>query len=89
MKNRGDGRRKQDKETPAINGQVAVMRLLSAFFFVCHEMAAIESARLVWRAACPQDSSRGIGGLPTNKRSPFCTKGHCLPVLVESAYLLK
>lgn len=65
------------------------MRQLSALFFVCHEMDAIESARPVLHAACPQDSSRGIGGLLTNKRSPFCTKGHCLPVLVDSAYLLK
>ena len=22
----------------------------------------------------------GDWGMPTNKRSPFCTKGHCLPV---------
>ena len=59
-------------------GQVAVMRLLSALFFIGRKTTAIESARLFWRAACPQDSSRGM---PTNKRSPFCIKGHCLPVL--------
>ena len=23
----------------------------------------------------------GDWGMPTNKRSPFCTKGHCLPLL--------
>ena len=55
------------------------MRLLSALFFICRKTAVAESAGLLWRAACPQDSSRGIGGMPTNKRSPFCTKGHCLP----------
>lgn len=64
-----------------IFGQVAVMRLLSALFFISRKTAAVESARLLWRAACPQDSSRVIGGMPTNKRSPFCTKGHCLPIL--------
>ena len=31
--------------------------------FYCHKTAAIESARPVWCAACPQDSSRGIGGI--------------------------
>ena len=74
MKSRGDGRRKQDKETPAINGQVAVMRLLAALLFVCREMAAIGSARPVWRAACPQDSSRGIGGCPPTSGVLFVQK---------------
>lgn len=37
------------------------MRLLSALFFIGRKTTAIESARLLWRAACPQDSSRGIG----------------------------
>ena len=73
MKSRGDSRRKQDKETLTINGQVAVMRLLSALFF-CLEMAAIESARPVWRAACPQDSSRGIGGCPPTSGVLFVQK---------------
>ena len=60
------------------------MWLLFALFFICRKTAAVESARLLWRAACPQDSSRGIGGgRPINKRSPFCTKGHCLPLYLE------
>ena len=50
------------------------MRLLSALFFVCHEMAAIESARPVWRAACPQDSSQGIGGCPPTSGVLFVQK---------------
>jgi hypothetical protein len=57
-----------------INGQVAVMRLLSALFFVCREMVAIESARLIWCAVCPQDSSRGIGGCPPTSGVLFVQK---------------
>ena len=74
MKSRGDSRRKQDKETPMINGQVAVMRLLSALFFICCKMVAAESTRPVWRAACPQDSSRGIGGCPPTSGVLFVQK---------------
>ena len=57
-----------------IIGQVAVMRLLSALFLYCRKMAAIESARPVWRAACPQDSSRGIGGCPPTSGVLFVQK---------------
>jgi hypothetical protein len=34
MKSRDDSRKKQDKEISMINGQVAVMWLLSALFFI-------------------------------------------------------
>jgi hypothetical protein len=37
-------------------------------------MAAIESARPVWCAACPQDSSRGIGGCPPTSGVLFVQK---------------
>ena len=55
-------------------GQVAVMRLLSALFFIGRKTTAIESARLFWRAACPQDSSRGIGGCPPTSGVLFVQK---------------
>lgn len=57
-----------------INGQVAVMWLLFALFFICRKTAAVESARLLWRAACPQDSSRGIGGCPPTSGALFVQK---------------
>lgn len=38
------------------------MRLLSALFFIGRKTTANKKeGRLLWRAACPQDSSRGIG----------------------------
>ena len=42
--------------------------------FYCRKMAAIESARPVWCAACPQDSSRGIGGCPPTSGVLFVQK---------------
>lgn len=81
MKSRGDGRRKQDKETPAINGQVAVMRLLSALLFVCREMAAIGSARPVGAQPVRRTVLGGLGDAHQQAESFFCTKGHCLPIL--------
>lgn len=63
-----------------IFGQVAVMRLLSALFFICCKTAAVESARLSGTQPVRR-TVPGDWGMPTNKRSPFCTKGHCLPIL--------
>ena len=49
--------------------------------FYCRKMAAIESARPVWCAACPRDSSGGLGDAHQQAKSFVCTKGHCLPLL--------
>ena len=45
-------------------GQVAIARLLSARFFIAAISQRHGSARPVWCAACPQDSSGGLGAWP-------------------------
>ena len=63
-----------------IIGQVAVMWLLSALFLLPQNGGNRKCQTCLVRSLSAGQFS-GDWGMPTNKRSPFCTKGHCLPLL--------
>ena len=62
-----------------IIGQVTVMRLLSALFFLLPQNGGNRKCQTCLVRSLPAVQFSGDWGMPTNKRSPFCTKGHCLP----------
>ena len=66
-----------------IIGQVAVMRLLSALFFLLPQNGGNRKCHTCLVRSLPAGQFSGDWGMPTNKRSPFCTKGHCLPLYQE------
>jgi hypothetical protein len=56
------------------------MRLLSALFLLPQNGGNRKCQTCLVRSLSAGQCS-GDWGMPTNKRSPFCTKGHCLPIL--------
>jgi len=64
-----------------INGQVAAMRQLSALFFLLPQNGGNRKCQTCLVRSLSAGQFSGDWGMPTNKRSPFCTKGHCLPIL--------
>ena len=57
------------------------MRLLSALFFLLPQNGGNRKCQTCLVRSLPAVQFSGDWGMPTNKRSPFCTKGHCLPLL--------
>ena len=61
--------------------------------FYCRKTAAVESARLLWRAACPQNSSRGIGGCPPTsgvlfvQKDTACQRVYTLTEILHKIYI--
>jgi hypothetical protein len=84
MKSRDDSRKKQDKEISMINGQVEAMRQLSALFFLLPQNGGNRKCQTCLVRSLSAGQFSGDWGMPTNKRSPFCTKGHCLPVVTAN-----